>query len=33
MATAAILVILIVVINTLTNWLSRRFHTRLVGRV
>jgi phosphate transport system permease protein len=33
MATAAILVILIIIINTLTNWLSRRFHTRLVGRV
>jgi phosphate transport system permease protein len=32
MATAAVLVILIVVINTLTNWLSQRFHARLVGR-
>jgi phosphate transport system permease protein len=32
MATAAILVILIIIINTLTNWLSQRFHTRLVGR-
>jgi phosphate transport system permease protein len=32
MATAAILVILIIVINTLTNWLSQRFHTRMVGR-
>jgi phosphate transport system permease protein len=33
MATAAILVILIIVINTLTNWLSQRFHTRLMGRM
>lgn len=33
MATAAILIILIVIINTLTNWLSRRFHSRLVGRM
>jgi phosphate transport system permease protein len=33
MATAAILIILIVVINTFTNWLSRRFHARLVGRM
>jgi phosphate transport system permease protein len=33
MATAAILVILIIIINTLTNWLSQRFHTRLVGRI
>lgn len=32
MATAAILVIIIIIINTLTNWLSQRFHTRLVGR-
>jgi phosphate transport system permease protein len=32
MATAAILIILIIVINTLTNWLSQRFHSRLVGR-
>jgi phosphate transport system permease protein len=32
MATAAILVILIIIINTLTNWLSRRFQTRMVGR-
>jgi phosphate transport system permease protein len=32
MATAAILVILIIIINTLTNWLSQRFHTRMVGR-
>ncbi len=32
MATAAILVILIVIINTLTNWLSQRFHTRMTGR-
>jgi phosphate transport system permease protein len=32
LATAAILVILIIVINTLTNWLSRRFHMRLMGR-
>jgi phosphate transport system permease protein len=33
MATAAVLVILIVVINTLTNWLSQRFHARLTGRI
>ena len=33
MATAAILIILIVIINTITNWLSRRFHSRLVGRM
>jgi len=32
MATAAILVVLIIIINTFTNWLSRRFHARLVGR-
>jgi phosphate transport system permease protein len=32
MATAAILVILIIIINTLTNWISQRFHARLVGR-
>jgi phosphate transport system permease protein len=32
MATAAILVILIIVINSLTNWISRRFQTRLLGR-
>ena len=32
MATAAILVILIIIVNTLTNWLSQRFHTRMVGR-
>ena len=32
MATAAILIILIVIINTFTNWLSQRFHARLVGR-
>jgi phosphate transport system permease protein len=32
LATAAILVILIIIINTLTNWLSRRFHMRLMGR-
>ena len=32
MATAVILIILIVVINTLTNWLSRRFQARLTGR-
>jgi phosphate transport system permease protein len=32
MATAAILIILIIIINTVTNWLSRRFHARLVGR-
>jgi phosphate transport system permease protein len=33
MATAAILIILIVIINTVTNWLSQRFHSRLVGRM
>jgi phosphate transport system permease protein len=33
MATAAILIILIIIINTFTNWLSRRFHARLVGRM
>lgn len=33
MATAAILIILIIVINTLTNWISSRFHTRLTGRI
>lgn len=33
MATAAILIILIVIINTFTNWLSQRFHSRLVGRM
>jgi phosphate transport system permease protein len=33
MATAAILVILIVIINTLTNWLSQRFQTRMGGRM
>jgi phosphate transport system permease protein len=32
MATAAILVILVIVINTLTNWLSQRFQNRLMGR-
>jgi phosphate transport system permease protein len=32
MATAAILVILVIIINTLTNWLSRRFQSRLMGR-
>ncbi|MBN1188511.1 MAG: phosphate ABC transporter permease PstA [Dehalococcoidales bacterium] len=32
MATAAILVILIIVINTFTNWLSQKFHTRMAGR-
>jgi phosphate transport system permease protein len=32
MATAAILIMLIIIINTLTNWLSRHFHSRLVGR-
>jgi phosphate transport system permease protein len=32
MATAAILVLLIIVINTLTNWLSQRFHAKMVGR-
>ncbi len=33
MATAAILIILIIIINTFTNWLSQRFHARLVGRM
>jgi phosphate transport system permease protein len=33
MATAAILIILIIIINTVTNWLSQRFHSRLVGRM
>lgn len=32
MATAAILVILIILINTLTNWLSQRFQARMRGR-
>lgn len=32
MATAAILVILIIIINTLTNWLSQRFQARMMGR-
>jgi len=32
MATAAILVLLIIIINTLTNWLSQRFHAKMVGR-
>jgi phosphate transport system permease protein len=32
MATAAILVILVIAINTLTNWLSHRFQTKLMGR-
>ncbi len=32
MATAAILVILVIVINTLTNWISQRFHAKLMGR-
>jgi phosphate transport system permease protein len=32
MATAAILVVLIIIINTLTNWLSQRFHARFAGR-
>ena len=32
MATAAILVILVIVINTLTNWISQRFQARLMGR-
>jgi phosphate transport system permease protein len=33
MATAAILIVLIIIINTLTNWLSQKFQTRMVGRV
>jgi phosphate transport system permease protein len=33
MTTAAILIILIIVINTITNWLSNRFQTRLTGRM
>jgi phosphate transport system permease protein len=33
MATAAILVILVIIINSLTNWLSHRFQTRLMGRL
>ncbi len=33
MATAAILVILIIVINSLTNFISRRFQARLLGKV
>jgi phosphate transport system permease protein len=32
MTTAAILVILIIIINTLTNWLSQRFQARMMGR-
>jgi phosphate transport system permease protein len=32
MATAAILVILVIIINTLTNWLSSRFQKKLMGR-
>jgi phosphate transport system permease protein len=32
MATAAILVVLIIIINTLTNWLSQRFQSRMMGR-
>jgi phosphate transport system permease protein len=33
MATAAILVVLIIIINTLTNWLSQKFQARITGRV
>jgi phosphate transport system permease protein len=33
MATAAILVILMIIINTLTNWLSQRFQARMTGRL
>jgi phosphate transport system permease protein len=33
MATAAILVVLIIIINTLTNWLSQKFQARIMGRV
>jgi phosphate transport system permease protein len=32
MATAAILVVLIIIINTLTNWLSQKFQSRMMGR-
>ncbi len=32
MATGAILVILVIIINSLTNWLSRRFQNKLTGR-
>jgi len=32
MATAAILIVLIIIINTLTNWLSQRFQARMLGR-
>lgn len=32
MATATVLIILIIVINTLTNWLSRRFQAKMLGR-
>ncbi|HSW58799.1 MAG TPA: phosphate ABC transporter permease PstA [Dehalococcoidales bacterium] len=32
MATAAILVIVVIIINSLTNWIARRFQLRLMGR-
>jgi phosphate transport system permease protein len=32
MATAAVLVILVILINTLTNWLSKRFQAKMMGR-
>jgi phosphate transport system permease protein len=32
MATAAILVLIIIVINTATNWISQRFQARMMGR-
>lgn len=32
MATAAVLVILVIIINSLTNWLSSRFQAKLAGR-
>jgi phosphate transport system permease protein len=33
MATAAILVIVVILVNTLTNWLSQKFQARVMGRV
>lgn len=33
MATGAVLIILIIIINTLTNWLSNRFRAKLTGGV
>ncbi len=32
MATAAILIIMILIINTLTNWMSQRFQTKMLGK-